>query len=227
MAPLRGWGTRGQRLEATAPYGHWKTVTFIAALRHDRISASWVIDGPINGELFTLYIERALAPTLAKGEIVILDNLGSHKGKSAREAIRAKGAHLLSCLPTVQTSIRLNRSSPSSNICCELPNQETSKPVGGRSSISSTSSPKRMRQYHPGICCSGLRVNRSGSFVQALQMYSFFLSLAFVAERANERSQSRWRLPPAGVIEIVAGEGRAPPVRLSRPPSISAITSSS
>ena len=62
---------------------------FIAALRHDRISAPWVIDGPVNGELFTLYVEQVLAPTLAKGELVILDNLGSHKGKAAR------GAHLL------------------------------------------------------------------------------------------------------------------------------------
>jgi transposase len=95
MAPLRGWGPCGQRLEASAPFGHWKTMTFIAALRYDRISAPWVIDGPINGELFTLYVEKVLAPTLAPGEVVILDNLGSHKGKPARNAIRAKGAHLL------------------------------------------------------------------------------------------------------------------------------------
>jgi transposase len=93
MAPLRGWGPSGQRLIAAAPFGHWKTMTFIAALRHDRISAPWVIDSPINGELFTLYVEKVLAPTLAPGEIVILDNLGSHKGKAAREAIRARGAH--------------------------------------------------------------------------------------------------------------------------------------
>ena len=70
-------------------------MTFIAALRYDRISAPWVIDGPINGELFTLYVEKVLAPTLAPGEVVFLDNLGSHKGKPARNAIRAKGAHLL------------------------------------------------------------------------------------------------------------------------------------
>ena len=70
-------------------------MTFIAALRHDRISAPWIIDGPINGEFFTLYVEKVLAPTLVKGEVVILDNLGSHKGKPARNAIRAKGAHLL------------------------------------------------------------------------------------------------------------------------------------
>ena len=61
MAPLPGWGPSGQRLEASAPFGHWKTMTFIAALRHDRISAPRVIDGPINGELFTLYVEQVLA----------------------------------------------------------------------------------------------------------------------------------------------------------------------
>jgi transposase len=70
-------------------------MTFLAALRHDRISAPWVLDGPINGELFTIYVEQVLAPTLTKGDIVVLDNLGSHKGKAARNAIRAKGAHLI------------------------------------------------------------------------------------------------------------------------------------
>lgn len=77
MAPLRGWGLRGKRLKAKAPYGHWKTMTFRAALRHDRIDAPWVVDGSINGELFRLYVEKVLVPTLKKGDIVILDNLGS------------------------------------------------------------------------------------------------------------------------------------------------------
>ena len=95
MAPLRGWGPRGQRLVARVPHAHWKTLTFIAALRHDRIDAPWVIDGPINGDIFTAYVKEVLVPTLAKGDIVILDNLGSHKGKAARSAIRAVGAHLL------------------------------------------------------------------------------------------------------------------------------------
>jgi transposase len=95
MAPLRGWGLRGKRLKAYAPHGHWKTLTFIAALRHDRIDAPWVIDGPINGELFRLYVQQVLAPTLRKGDVVVLDNLGSHKGKAARAAIRARGAHML------------------------------------------------------------------------------------------------------------------------------------
>ena len=95
MAPLRGWGPRGRRLRAYAPYGHWKTLTFIAALRCDRIDAPWVIDGPINGELFLLYVEKVLAPTLAAGDVVVMDNLGSHKGRAARAAIRARGAHLI------------------------------------------------------------------------------------------------------------------------------------
>jgi transposase len=95
MAPLRGWGPRGQRLTARVPHGHWKTLTFIAALRVDRVDAPWVIDGPINGELFTLYVEKILAPTLTKGDVVILDNLGSHKGRAARRAVRQAGAHML------------------------------------------------------------------------------------------------------------------------------------
>lgn len=95
MEPLRGWAPRGQRLPARVPHGHWKTLTFIGALRHDRLEAPWVIDGPINGELFTLYVETQLVPTLKKGDIVILDNLGSHKGLAARRAIQAVRAHLL------------------------------------------------------------------------------------------------------------------------------------
>jgi transposase len=94
MAPLRGWGLRGKRLKAKAPYGHWKTMTFLAALRCDRIEAPWVLDGPINGENFRTYVDQVLAPTLKSGDIVILDNLGSHKSKAVRAAIRAAAARL-------------------------------------------------------------------------------------------------------------------------------------
>jgi transposase len=95
MAPLRGWGPCGRRLRADVPHGHWKTMTFLAALRYDRIDAPFVIDGPINGQAFLIYIDRVLVPTLRPGDIVILDNLGSHKGKQARRLIRAAGAHLI------------------------------------------------------------------------------------------------------------------------------------
>jgi hypothetical protein len=64
MAPLRGWAPRGMRLTAKVPHGHWKTTTFLAALRHDRIDAPWVLDGPIDGESFRTYVEKVLVPTL-------------------------------------------------------------------------------------------------------------------------------------------------------------------
>ena len=94
MAPLRGWAPRGTRLRAKVPYGRWKTMTFLAALRHDRIDAPWLLDGPINGEAFQIYVEKLLVPTLRPGDIVVMDNLGSHKGKAVRRAIRAAGAKL-------------------------------------------------------------------------------------------------------------------------------------
>jgi transposase len=94
MAPLRGWAPRGHRLTAKVPHGRWKTMTFLAALRHDRIEAPWFIEGPIDGESFRLYVEKVLLPTLRPGDIVIMDNLGSHKGKAVRQLIRSAGAKL-------------------------------------------------------------------------------------------------------------------------------------
>jgi transposase len=95
MTRMRGWARCGARLIAKVPHGHWKTATFIAALRHDRIEAPCLFDGPINGEIFRAYVEQALVPTLQPNDIVVADNLGSHKGKAIRTAIRKAGAHLL------------------------------------------------------------------------------------------------------------------------------------
>jgi transposase len=95
MTPLRGWCRRGERLKAKAPFGRWKTMTFIAALRHDRIEAPCLFDGPINGEAFLAYVRTLLVPTLKAGDLVIMDNLGSHRGRQVRKAIRAAGAKLL------------------------------------------------------------------------------------------------------------------------------------
>ncbi|HWX28069.1 MAG TPA: IS630 family transposase, partial [Steroidobacteraceae bacterium] len=94
MAPLRGWAPRGHRLAAKVPHGRWKTMTFLAALRHDRIDAPWFVKGPIDGESFRLYVEKVLLPTLRPGDIVIMDNLGSHKGKAVRQLIRSADAKL-------------------------------------------------------------------------------------------------------------------------------------
>ena len=95
MTRIHGWAARGERLIAKIPHGHWNTTTFLAALRHDCIEAPCLFDGPINGELFLAYVERLLVPTLKPGDIVILDNLGSHKSKAVRSAIRAAGAKLI------------------------------------------------------------------------------------------------------------------------------------
>jgi transposase len=95
MAPLRGWAPRGRRLRVFVPFGHWKTLTFVAALRHDGIVAPFVLDGPINGVAFQRYVVELLVPALSPGDVVILDNLGSHKGKAVRDAIRAVGARLV------------------------------------------------------------------------------------------------------------------------------------
>lgn len=94
MAPLRGWAPKGQRLKTKVPNGRWKTMTFLAALRHDRIDAPCMFDGPINGERFLAYVEQFLVPALKPGDIVVVDNLGSHKGKAVRRAIRKAGARL-------------------------------------------------------------------------------------------------------------------------------------
>ena len=94
MTPTHGRCRRGQRLIARVPFGHWKTSTFLAALRWDGVTAPAVFDGPINGVSFTAYVERNLAPTLQPGDVVVLDNLGSHKGKAVREAIERAGAQI-------------------------------------------------------------------------------------------------------------------------------------
>jgi len=95
MIRTHGRSPRGQRLVDKAPRGHWNTMTFLAALRHDRIDAPCLFEGAINAQRFLAYVEQALVPTLRKGDVVIMDNLASHKSKAVREAIRGAGAHLL------------------------------------------------------------------------------------------------------------------------------------
>ena len=94
MTRTHGRCARGKRLVAKAPHGRWQTLTFLAALRSDRIDAPCVVDGPINGASFLAYVEQMLVPTLSPGDIIIMDNLGSHKGRAVRKAIRAAGAKL-------------------------------------------------------------------------------------------------------------------------------------
>jgi len=95
MTRTHGRARRGERLVARVPHGRWKTLTFLAALRCDAVTAPFVLDGPINGDWFRAYVEQVLVPTLSPGDVVVMDNLGSHKGRAVRQAIRAAGARLL------------------------------------------------------------------------------------------------------------------------------------
>jgi transposase len=95
MTRRYGRAARGQRLVAPVPHGHWKTSTFVAGLRTSGLTAPFVVDGAMNGDVFRAYVEQVLAPTLAPGDIVVLDNLSSHKVAGVREMIEARGASLV------------------------------------------------------------------------------------------------------------------------------------
>ena len=95
MVRRYGWGPKGGRLVDDAPFGHWKTTTFIAGLRASGVIAPFVLDGPMTGEMFLVYVRQFLAPELKPGDIVVMDNLAAHKVAGVREAIRAAGASVL------------------------------------------------------------------------------------------------------------------------------------
>ena len=95
MARHHGRAPRGQRLRAALPHGHWKTTTFVGALRLAGMTAPMVLDGPMTGAWFLSYVEQVLAPTLALGDVVVMDNLPAHKGSAVRQAVEATGARLL------------------------------------------------------------------------------------------------------------------------------------
>jgi transposase len=103
MTRLYGRAPRGRRLLAKAPFGHWKTITFVAALRRDGLTAPMVLDGPMTGEAFLAYVEQVLTPTLEPDDIVVMDNLPAHKIAAVRAAIAAAGAQLFLCRPTRRT----------------------------------------------------------------------------------------------------------------------------
>ena len=94
MARLYGWAPVGERCRDSAPFGHWKTLTFIAGLRLTGMTAPWVLDGPMDGEAFRTYVEHVLAPTLRHGDVVVLDNLPAHKVAGVREMIAERHAQI-------------------------------------------------------------------------------------------------------------------------------------
>ena len=94
MARLYGWSPVGERCRDSVPFGHWKTMTFVAGLRLSGLTAPWVLDGPMDGEAFRVYVRDVLAPTLRRGDVVVLDNLPAHKVAGIREAIAARRAQI-------------------------------------------------------------------------------------------------------------------------------------
>jgi DDE superfamily endonuclease len=95
LTRLRGRCLKGRRLRAKAPFGHWMTQTFVAALRCDRLTAPFVINAPMDRRIFETYVETQLAPTLEKGDVVIMDNLAAHKSRTVEKVIRDTGAWIL------------------------------------------------------------------------------------------------------------------------------------
>lgn len=95
MARTHGRCRRGERLRMAVPHGHWKTTTLVAGLGARGVVAPWVLDGPINGDAFETYVRRVLVPEPEHGDVVVMDNLSSHKKPAVRTAIRARGARLL------------------------------------------------------------------------------------------------------------------------------------
>ncbi len=150
MTRLRGWCQRGAPLLAKVPHGRWRTLTFIAGLRRGEVVAPCVFDGPINGELFTAWVEQSLAPTLKPRDVVVLDNLGSHKGQRARNAVRAAGAHLLFLRPLAPISIRSRCSLPSSRHC-------SAKPTAAPSRSSWREVGNLLDRFSPAECAAYLR----------------------------------------------------------------------
>jgi DDE superfamily endonuclease len=134
MARLYGRAPRGERCRAAVPHGHWKTTTFTAGLRHDGIAAPMVLDGPMNGEAFLAYVEQALAPELRPGDVVVMDNLPSHKVHGVKQAIEAVGASLRAPPPPGQSPISRRPSptpcgaSPRKNAQTISPPQDTMQP---------------------------------------------------------------------------------------------------
>jgi|HubBroStandDraft_1064217.scaffolds.fasta_scaffold337701_1 transposase len=147
MAPLRGWSPCGARLLSKVPYGHWNTMTFIAALRHDRIEAPWLLDGPINGESFRIYVEKVLVPTLHTGDLVIMDNLGSHKSPAVRQAIRDAGARLF-LLPKYSPDLN-----PIEQVFAKLKHLLRKAAARTRETVSASIG-KLLDTYTPGECAN-------------------------------------------------------------------------
>jgi hypothetical protein len=143
MVRVYGRCRRGERLVCKTPWGHWKTTTFTCGLRCDGLVAPWVLEGPMTGDAFLIYVEKVLVPTLSRDDTVIIDNLSSHKVAGVREAIEAVGAKLIYLPPYSPDLNPIELPSPSSRPGCERPQNEPSTTCGAELAFSSTTSRRR------------------------------------------------------------------------------------
>ena len=151
MTRRLGRCARGLRLLAPVPHGHWKTTTLVAGLRTTGITAPYVLDGAMNGDIFRAYVEQILAPTLSPGDIVVMDNLPCHKVAGIQEAIESRQPGWSTCRPTAPTSIRSSRLSPNSRRCSERPASEPETASGTPLDISSSSTAQTSAATSSGI----------------------------------------------------------------------------
>ena len=170
MAPRYGRCEKRERLVAHVPFGHWKTTTLIAALRHDGLTAPSVFEGPINGAKFRAYVEQILVPTLKPGDLVLMDNLASHEVAGVRQAIEAAGAERRFMPPTAPIWTPSNRCSPRSKIrCAKWPAEPSTPSRTPSASQSTTSPPPHHRRSCPSWWCSSDGASRSrGALSMAL-----------------------------------------------------------
>ena len=142
---------RNQRVVDAVPHGHWKTSTFIGALRCDGLTAPGLFDGAINGDAFLAYVEQVLVPTLRKGDVVIMDNLGSHKVKGVREAIEAAGASLMFIPPYSPDLNPIEQAFAKVKALLRAKNSEPLRRYGRPSEVSSTALPRRSAPTSSGM----------------------------------------------------------------------------
>lgn len=150
MARLRGRALRGERCRAGVPHGHWKTTTFTGALRLTGMTAPFVYDGAMNGNVFLAYVEQVLAPTLSPGDVVVMDNLPAHKAAGVRDAIETTGARLMFLPPYSPDFNPIENAFSKLKALMRPKPRGQSQPCGPPSDRSSTSSPSRMPELFQG-----------------------------------------------------------------------------
>jgi transposase len=197
LARLRGRAPRGVRVIGTVPLGTWETITFVAALRHDKMTAPMVIEGAMTGEMFLAYVEQCLVPTLRRNDIVVMDNCRVHMAPAIREAIEKARRHCATCRNTLLTSIR-SRCLTVNSRRFSARWQRRSGPHASNSLVHPTTRPSRMCQlFQPCRLCfnmTGIRFSLLLYELAARRSNEQILPRRFHVERSRHQAVSPGRL---------------------------------